>query len=95
MLMNTGESAVDSPGGLLTTIGWQLGEQGKLIYALEGSVFIAGAAVQWLRDELGLIRSAAESGPLARCLCRPGLRWTGCATLGRLCAGHHRWPDAG
>jgi len=72
MLMNTGESAVDSPGGLLTTIGWQLGEQGKLIYALEGSVFIAGAAVQWLRDELGLIRSAAESGPLAESVTSTG-----------------------
>lgn len=65
MLMNTGERAVDSHGGLLTTVGWQLGEQGKMVYALEGSVFIAGAAVQWLRDELGLIKTSAESQPLA------------------------------
>src|SRR5207248_3772227 len=65
MLMNTGERAVDSPGGLLTTIGWQLGDKGKLIHALEGSVFIAGAAVQSLPDEPGLIRSAAESNSVA------------------------------
>lgn len=72
MLMNTAESAVKSPGGLLTTIGWQLGEEGKTIYALEGSVFIAGAAIQWLRDELGLIRTAAESGPLAESVANTG-----------------------
>ncbi len=65
MLMNTGSRAVASPGGLLTTIGWQLGGQSETIYALEGSVFIAGAAIQWLRDELGLIRTAAESESLA------------------------------
>jgi glycerol kinase len=65
MLMNTGERAVESPGGLLTTVGWKLGERGPMIYALEGSVFIAGAAIQWLRDELGLIRSAGESEAVA------------------------------
>ncbi|MEP7285755.1 MAG: glycerol kinase GlpK [Chloroflexota bacterium] len=65
MLMNTGERAVSSANGLLTTIGWQLGETGKIVYALEGSIFIAGAVVQWLRDELGLIKSAAETEPLA------------------------------
>jgi glycerol kinase len=65
MLMNTGERAVESPGALLTTVGWKLGEQGPMIYALEGSVFIAGAAIQWLRDELGLIRSAGESEVVA------------------------------
>ncbi|MGE5572379.1 MAG: glycerol kinase GlpK [Bacteroidota bacterium] len=59
MLINTGNRPVRSKSGLLTTIAW--GIDGKVEYALEGSVFIAGAAVQWLRDELKLIASAAES----------------------------------
>jgi glycerol kinase len=63
MLMNTGTRAVESPGGLLTTINWKL--NGETVYALEGSVFIAGAAVQWLRDEMKLIDSSAESEALA------------------------------
>lgn len=63
LLMNTGDSAIASEQGLLTTIAWQLGDQ--LTYALEGSVFVAGAAVQWLRDELQLIGSAAEIEALA------------------------------
>ncbi len=63
MLMNTGEKAVISDSGLLTTIGWGL--DGKVTYALEGSVFVAGAAIQWLRDELSLITHAAESEALA------------------------------
>ncbi len=65
MLMNTGDRAVESHAGLLTTIGWRLGEHSATTYALEGGVFIAGAAVQWLRDELGLIHTAAESETLA------------------------------
>ncbi|MBM7565070.1 glycerol kinase GlpK [Paenibacillus sacheonensis] len=63
MLMNTGEAPVVSENGLLTTIAWQL--DGRVEYALEGSVFVAGAAVQWLRDGLGMIASAAESAALA------------------------------
>ena len=63
MLMNTGEKAVASQSGLLTTIAWGLG--GKVTYALEGSIFIAGAAIQWLRDEMKLITTAAESEALA------------------------------
>ncbi|MFC4768216.1 glycerol kinase GlpK [Effusibacillus consociatus] len=59
MLMNTGEKAVSSKSGLLTTIAW--GVDGKVEYALEGSIFIAGAAVQWLRDGLRLIDSAPDS----------------------------------
>lgn len=59
MLMNTGEKAVESRNGLLTTIAW--GTDGKVEYALEGSIFIAGAAIQWLRDELRLIKNAAET----------------------------------
>ncbi len=59
MLMNTGEKMVPSKNGLLTTIAWGL--DGKVEYALEGSIFIAGASVQWLRDELKLITDAADS----------------------------------
>jgi glycerol kinase len=64
MLMNTGSKPVLSRHKLLTTVGWRIGS--KVEYALEGSVFIAGAVVQWLRDELGLIKSAAEIEALAR-----------------------------
>jgi glycerol kinase len=66
LLMNTGEQAVASERGLLTTIAWQLGREGEVIYALEGSVFIAGAAIQWLRDGLGIIAHAADIEPMAR-----------------------------
>ena len=59
MLMNTGEKAVNSKKGLLTTIAW--GIDGKVEYALEGSIFIAGAAIQWLRDELRMIKKAEDS----------------------------------
>lgn len=59
VLMNTGERMVTSKNGLLTTIAWGL--DGKVTYALEGSIFIAGAAIQWLRDELRLISDAADS----------------------------------
>lgn len=63
LLMHTGEQPVRSQNNLLTTIAWRLG--GKTEYALEGSVFIGGAVVQWLRDELQLVRSAAELDQLA------------------------------
>ncbi|MBW6457565.1 MAG: glycerol kinase GlpK [FCB group bacterium] len=59
MLMNTGEKAVTSENGLLTTIAWGL--DNTISYALEGAVFVAGAAIQWLRDNLQLIRTAGES----------------------------------
>lgn len=59
MLLNTGEAPMTSQNGMLTTIAWGLSD--KVHYALEGSVFVAGAAIQWLRDELRLIDSAAES----------------------------------
>jgi len=59
MLMNTGETPVESKSGLLTTIAW--GIEGKVTYALEGSVFIAGAAIQWLRDGLKIIDAAPDS----------------------------------
>jgi len=59
MLMNTGENMVISDKGLLTTIAWGIND--KVEYALEGSIFIAGASIKWLRDELGLIKDASES----------------------------------
>ena len=59
MLMNTGETAVKSEHGLLTTIAWGL--DGKVTYALEGSIFVAGSAIQWLRDGLRMFRKAEES----------------------------------
>jgi glycerol kinase len=59
MLMNTGENAVKSDHGLLTTLAW--GIDGKVEYALEGSIFVAGSAIQWLRDGLRMLKSAADS----------------------------------
>lgn len=64
VLVNTGDRPVASKVGLLSTLGWQIGDD--VVYALEGSCFIAGAAVQWLRDGLGIIESAAEVEALAR-----------------------------
>ena len=63
MLMNTGESPVQNNAGLLTTMAWRL--NGKPTYALEGSVFMGGATIQWLRDEMKMISSAAETEALA------------------------------
>lgn len=70
LLMNTGEKPISSANGLLTTIAWGIG--GTVHYALEGSVFIAGAAVQWLRDQLQIISTAAESEDLAASLSNNG-----------------------
>lgn len=64
LLMNTGEKPVDSKNGLLTTIAW--GIDGRVDYALEGSVFVAGAAIQWLRDEMKLLETAPDSEAIAR-----------------------------
>ena len=63
MLMNTGDKPVASKSGLLTTIAWGIG--GQINYALEGSVFVGGAVIQWLRDELKLIKSSEESEAIA------------------------------
>lgn len=65
LLQNTGERAVSSAHGLVTTVGWQLGAGGPTTYALEGSVFVAGAAVQWLRDGLGIIATSDDVEGLA------------------------------
>ena len=64
LLMNTGEKPVFSKNGLVTTIAWGL--DGKVNYALEGSIFVAGASIQWLRDEMRLIDSAADSEYMAQ-----------------------------
>ena len=63
LLMNTGDKPIRSDNGLVATIAW--GIDGKITYALEGSIFVAGAAIQWLRDEMHLIDSAADSERLA------------------------------
>ena len=68
VLLNVGPSCPDPSEGLLTTVGWDLGAhggKGRIAYALEGAVFVTGAAVQWLRDGLGLITESADIGPLA------------------------------
>lgn len=64
LLMNTGEEAVESKNGLLTTIAWGL-EEGKVNYALEGSIFVAGSAIQWLRDELRIVDASDDTEYLA------------------------------
>src|SRR2546423_4221184 len=63
VLVNAGPTAPPPTRAVLTTVAWDLGD--GLVYALEGSIFVTGAAIQWLRDELGLIESAPEIGPLA------------------------------
>src|SRR5205085_10439985 len=63
MLMNTGDKPIASKNNLLTTVAWRIGSRTE--YALEGSIFIAGAVVQWLRDGLGIIKSSADVEALA------------------------------
>ncbi len=65
LLMNVGNECPEPVEGLLTTVGWTLGEGQPATYAYEGSIFVTGAAIQWLRDGLGIIADAAEIGPLA------------------------------
>jgi len=63
MLMNTGKKPVDSPNGILTTVGWQL--KGKMTFALDGGIYITGAATQWLRDGIKIINNASETEAMA------------------------------
>jgi glycerol kinase len=65
LLYNTGEEPIISQNGLLTTIGFKFGKEGKPIYALEGSISVAGSAIKWLRDNIGLIETSEEIGELA------------------------------
>jgi glycerol kinase len=64
VITNTGDTALTSRNKLLTTVAWRL--QGRVTYAVEGSIFVAGSAVQWLRDELGIIDAAANTGTIAK-----------------------------
>ena len=98
LLMNTGSTPVFSQNGLVTTVAWGL--DGDVTYALEGSIFVAGAAIQWLRDELRFIESASDSEYMAkkgpryrRLLCGPRLHRPRRSLLGRLRPGLHRRPD--
>ena len=99
MLMNTGEQPVFSRNGLVTTIAWGL--DGKVNYALEGSIFVAGAAIQWLRDELrAASNQRRDSEYMAgkvqghqRLLCGAGVHGPGRAPLGPVRPRHHCGPD--
>ncbi len=92
LLMNTGEKPVFSENGLVTTIAW--GIDGKIYYALEGSIFVAGAAIQWLRDEMRLGRRfgiyGAEGRGYQRLLCGSGVYRAGGSALGPVCQRDHR-----
>ena len=95
LLMNTGEKPVFSENGLVTTIAWGL--DGKVNYALEGSIFVAGAAIQWLRDEMRLIDSSEDSEYMAQkvsgyewLLCGSGIYRTWCTALGSVCERYDR-----
>jgi glycerol kinase len=98
MLMNTGTKPIASKNKLLTTIAWRIG--GRTEYALEGSVFIAGAAIQWLRDGLGIIKNSADVEALAASVpdtggvyLVPAFAGLGRSALGCVCAWHARGHD--
>ena len=100
LLMNTGGAPIESRHRMLTTIGWGLG--GKITYCLEGSIFIGGAVVQWLRDGLGLIESSADVEELAAQAADtdgvyfvPAFVGHGRAVLGPVRPRHDHWADAG
>lgn len=100
LLMNTGEVACRSTRGLVTTLAWRLDGE-KPVYALEGSVFIAGALIEWLRDEMGFFSKSADCEALARSvndtgrrLHRTGFRWARRAVLGLVCARNDSGVDA-
>ena len=90
ILMNTGEKAASSRNKLLSTVAWRIGSQ--TVYALEGSVFIAGAVVQWLRDGLKIIRESAEVEELAasRIIFRPSRNPVGWSMMPRK-SGNRNW----
>ena len=103
VLANVGEACPPPSEGLLTTVAWDLGDHGgssPVAYALEGAVFVTGAAIQWLRDGLGLIDEAAEIGPLAAQVARqrgrlrrPRLHRPREPVVGPLRPRHHHRPD--
>ena len=96
--MNAGDKPVFSNNGLVTTIGWGL--NGKVTYVLEGSVFVAGAAIQWLRDELHLVDSAfrygifcGKSAGCKRMLCSACIYGTWSSLLGSVCTWYNCRTD--
>ena len=98
MLMNTGEKPIFSKNGLVTTIAWGL--DGKVNYALEGSIFVAGSAIQWLRDQLRVLDAASDSEYFASkvsdtngCYVVPAFTGLGAPQLGSLRPRSHRGPD--
>ena len=98
LLMNTGEKPVSSTHGLVTTIAWGIGD--KITYALEGSIFVGGAAIQWLRDEMKLIESSADSEYMAQkvndtngCYVVAGVYRPWRTVLGSVCERNHSRPD--
>src|SRR5207237_9977749 len=90
VLMQTGARQVPSSAGMLTTVAWRRGV--RLSYALEGAIFVTGAALQWLRDGLGIISSAAEAGPLAASVRDAGGVFLVPAFVG---LGAHNWDTIG
>lgn len=100
LLMNCGHKPVFSENRLLTTVAWKIGD--RVDYALEGSIFVAGAVVRWLRDGLGIIRDSSEIEALATSVpdsggvyFRSGVDGHGSPLLGSECSRHHSRPDAG
>ena len=97
MLMNTGKTAVSSKNGLITTLA--CGPRGEACYALEGSIFVGGSAIQWLRDELKIVNDArdteyfANKAETSNDVYDPGLHRSGRSLLGSLCPRRHRGPD--
>ncbi len=100
LLLNTGETAVTSGNRMLTTPAYRIG--GRITYAMEGSIFVAGAAIKWLRDGLKVIRDAAETACCrgaragrSRCVPGAGVRGARGAVLGAVRPRADLWPDAG
>ena len=91
ILMTTGSEAVPSAHNLLTTVAWKL--DGRTTYALEGSIFIAGAVVQWLRDGLGLVADAAETQAAAESVPDTGGVYVVPAFVGLGFSRHSRWKS--
>ena len=99
VLMNVGDECPQPVDGLLTTVAWQLADR-SFTYALEGAIFVTGAAIQWLRDGIGMIADAAEIGPLAESVADsggvvfvPAFTGLGSPWWDPHAAGHDRRPD--
>ena len=94
-MMNTGKTFVKSNNKMLSTIAWRI--NGEVSYALEGSIFVAGALIQWLRDKLGIINDASEVENLANTVDNNFYTcsiWACCAILGSLCSRYNFWNNS-